>query len=60
MTSDTLPTYYRYWGKARKVASPPGSLSTRGEGEYNTDGNGWEYHLLVYHCLDVAAVGRVW
>jgi CRISPR-associated endonuclease/helicase Cas3 len=23
------------------------------------DDGGWDYHLLVYHCLDVAAVGRV-
>lgn len=36
-----LPAYYKYWGKARKE---PGS-------------EGPEYHLLVYHCLDVAAVG---
>jgi hypothetical protein len=27
-----------------------------GRGGYNTDSNGWEYHLLVYHCLEVAAV----
>ncbi|MBN1757920.1 MAG: CRISPR-associated helicase/endonuclease Cas3 [Chitinispirillaceae bacterium] len=60
MNSVTLPAYYNYWGKARRGASPPSPLSTCGEGEYNTDGNRWEYHLLVYHCLDVAAVGRVW
>lgn len=33
--------YYRYWGKAKR---DPGS-------------EGPEYHLLVYHSLDVAAVG---
>ncbi len=33
--------YHRYWGKSRQDAS---------EGESS-------YHLLVYHCLDVAAVG---
>ena len=35
---------YKYWGKARK----------------KEDGEGFDYHLLVYHCLDVAAVGKVW
>ena len=33
--------YYRYWGKAKKISGKEG------------DG----YHLLPYHCLDVAAVG---
>ncbi len=42
-TADTETSYFRYWGKARK------------EGE----GNGAPYHLLPYHCLDVAAVGQV-
>ncbi len=37
--SESLQSYYRYWGKAEK------------------DGPG--YHLLPYHCLDVAAVGRI-
>lgn len=32
---------YRYWGKAKK----------------DHDGAGPDYHLLPYHCLDVAAVG---
>ncbi len=32
---------YRYWGKAKK----------------DHDGEGADYHLLPYHCLDVAAVG---
>ncbi len=36
-------SYYRYWGKAK-------SETTDGEPEY---------HLLVYHCLDVAAVGKI-
>jgi len=35
--------YYRYWGKAKKDA----------------DSEGPDYHLLVYHSLDVAAVGSV-
>ncbi len=34
--TDSLSSYYRYWGKAEKEG--PG------------------YHLLPYHCLDVAAV----
>jgi len=38
------PLYYKYWGKARQ----------------NETGNGFEYHLLPYHCLDVAAVGWEW
>ena len=36
-------TFFAYWGKA---ASP-------------MEGSVPEYHLLVYHCLDVAAVGSV-
>lgn len=36
----SVPSYFRYWGKAEK----------EGEG----------YHLLPYHCLDVAAVVSVW
>lgn len=38
------PSYFKYWGKAKKVL----------------DGNGHDYHLLPYHCLDVAAVVDVW
>ena len=34
---------YKYWGKAKK----------------NEDGGMPDYHLLVYHCLDVAAVGWI-
>ena len=40
--SKTLESYYPYWGKASG----------------NSDENPLQYHLLVYHCLDVAAVGR--
>jgi CRISPR-associated endonuclease/helicase Cas3 len=36
---DDIPGYFRYWGKAR-----PGKIH-----------HGDEYHLLVWHCLDVAA-----
>jgi CRISPR-associated endonuclease/helicase Cas3 len=44
MTEETdkeTPLYYRYWGKAKP----------------DTDGEGAAYHLLPFHCLDVAAVG---
>jgi len=34
---DSMPSYYKYWGKAEKDTG--------------------KYHLLPYHCLDVAAVG---
>lgn len=37
--TDSIPTYYQYWGKADKETV--------------------NYHLLPYHCLDVAAVGHV-
>ena len=37
----TEPSYYRYWGKAKR----------------NGEDEGEAYHLLVYHSLDVAAVG---
>ncbi|PSJ46954.1 CRISPR-associated helicase/endonuclease Cas3 [Zobellella taiwanensis] len=36
-------SYFRYWGKARKDDQQPGE----------------DYHLLPYHCLDVAACGWV-
>ncbi|WP_077284739.1 CRISPR-associated helicase/endonuclease Cas3 [Cognaticolwellia aestuarii] len=39
-----MNSYFKYWGKAKKVP----------------DGNGNDYHLLPYHCLDVAAVVDVW
>ncbi|WDE04942.1 CRISPR-associated helicase/endonuclease Cas3 [Thalassomonas viridans] len=35
-------SYFRYWGKAKKDQAQTGD----------------EYHLLVFHCLDVAAVGQ--
>lgn len=35
--------YFQYWGKANK----------------DQDGEGADYHLLPYHCLDVAAVGKL-
>ncbi|WP_021013292.1 CRISPR-associated helicase/endonuclease Cas3 [Prodigiosinella confusarubida] len=38
----SVPLYYLYWGKANRSS------------EHNTDD---EYHLLPYHCLDVAACG---
>jgi CRISPR-associated endonuclease/helicase Cas3 len=42
MNGETLEPYYYYWGKA---------AGSSGEDPL-------QYHLLVYHCLDVAAVGR--
>lgn len=43
-SNGALPNYYRYWGKARK----------------DEELDGADYHLLVYHSLDVAAVASVW
>lgn len=40
-----IPSYFKYWGKAKKDEN----------GEDCPD-----YHLLPYHCLDVAAVADVW
>lgn len=40
---NSTPTYFRYWGKAK-----------RNEGQ-----DGAAYHLLIYHSLDVAAVAQV-
>lgn len=37
------PDFYRYWGKSRKKLIPESA----------------PYHLLVYHCLDVAACGYI-
>ncbi len=37
-------SYFKYWGKAKK----------------NEEQGGADYHLLPYHCLDVAAVADVW
>ncbi len=42
-----MKDYFRYWGKALK-------------GKDDIDDDAAMYHLLVYHCLDVAAVGQVW
>lgn len=36
-------SYFKYWGKAKK----------------DPDQDGADYHLLPYHCLDVAAVGAL-
>ncbi|SEG52549.1 CRISPR-associated helicase/endonuclease Cas3 [Oceanospirillum linum] len=36
--------YYRYWGKAKK----------------DSDNESVSYHLLPYHCLDVAVVAECW
>lgn len=44
MKIDEVPSYMRYWGKAKK----------------EPDGQGADYHLLPYHCLDVAAVAERW
>jgi CRISPR-associated endonuclease/helicase Cas3 len=40
----TDKTYFKYWGKAEKTE----------------EGKPPRYHLLPYHCLDVAAVGHKW
>ena len=37
-------SFYSYWGKAGK----------------DPENNNEDYHLLVYHCLDVAAVAHEW
>ncbi|WP_420933594.1 CRISPR-associated helicase/endonuclease Cas3 [Alteromonas sp. A081] len=39
-----LPPYFKYWGKAKK----------------DSEQSGADYHLLPYHCLDVAAVADKW
>ncbi|PUA30067.1 MAG: hypothetical protein B0W54_05945 [Cellvibrio sp. 79] len=38
-----MKSYFQYWGKAKKDPQAEGA----------------DYHLLPYHCLDVAAVGYV-
>lgn len=43
-TDKPIPAYMKYWGKAKK----------------ERDSDGADYHLLPYHCLDVAAVADVW
>ena len=42
MNGEILEQYYNYWGKAAG----------------SSEEDPLQYHLLVYHCLDVAAVGR--
>jgi CRISPR-associated endonuclease/helicase Cas3 len=37
-----MKNYFKYWGKAAK----------------DKEGGEMQYHLLAYHSLDVAAVGR--
>ena len=37
-----MKAYFKYWGKAAK----------------SKEGEEMRYHLLAYHSLDVAAVGR--
>lgn len=39
-----VKSYFKYWGKAKKSPEQDGA----------------DYHLLPYHCLDVAAVAQVW
>lgn len=39
-----LPPYFKYWGKAKRDSEQQGA----------------DYHLLPYHCLDVAAVADKW
>lgn len=41
MTATTIPDYLRYWGKTN----------------IDADNESEPYHLLAYHCLDVAACG---
>lgn len=48
-TSPPSADYFRYWGKA----------SPRGEGCAASAAPEAAFHLLPYHCLDVAAVGEV-
>lgn len=39
-----MKSYFKYWGKAKK------------DPEHEDD----DYHLLVFHCLDVVAVADIW
>jgi len=41
--NNSIPDYFKYWGKAEKAE----------------EGKPARYHLLPYHCLDVAAVGWI-
>lgn len=48
------PLIYRYWGKAQRPTQQ------KQDSESASDQiAGDKYHLLVYHCLDVAACGHV-
>lgn len=42
--NNATPSYFKYWGKAKK----------------ESNGDSPDYHLLPYHCLDVAAVADIW
>lgn len=46
MKTNEQTSYYRYWGKAKKVE--------------DVKADGAAYHLLPFHCLDVAAVAAIW
>ena len=39
-----MKLYYQYWAKSKPNPGEPGT---------------YKYHLLPYHCLDVAAVGSI-
>lgn len=45
----SIPTYYHYWGKAQPQTHKP-------QTDLQKNSLPTPYHLLVYHCLDVAAV----
>ena len=44
MAPKLITSYFKYWGKAQQSQDQPGP----------------SYHLLPYHCLDVAAIAYVW
>lgn len=45
LSKSDLKSYFKYWGKAKNIEDHEDSA---------------DYHLLVCHCLDVAAVADVW
>ncbi|PKH02940.1 CRISPR-associated helicase/endonuclease Cas3 [Psychromonas sp. MB-3u-54] len=45
LSPSDLKSYFKYWGKAKK--------------DENTEDSA-DYHLLVFHCLDVTAVADIW
>lgn len=63
MDSDTtvigLPSYYAYWGKVLRSRSMMDSehVTYSSSATEASESNPTDYHLLVYHSLDVAAVG---